>query len=207
VAERNLEDLPRHRRYALVLVMSGRAVVIGVCLVLAYYLLPMDRPFTVGTLAGLAVGLALVVGLLAWQTVEITRSPHPRLRAVEAVTTVFSLFILLFSTAYFLMERNAAGTFNEALTRTDALYFTVTTFATVGYGDIVPVGQEARVTVLVQMLGDLLLIGVALKVILGAVQAGLQRGRGLPFPNGGIGQAMSGGRTEAEPREKPESGE
>jgi hypothetical protein len=191
VVRRDLADLPRRRRYVLLLLMSARSVAVGVCLVVAYYLLPMDRPFTVSTLAGLVGGLALVTGLLVWQTVAITRAAHPRLRALEAITTVFSLFILLFSTSYFLLEENGA-TFNETLTRTDALYFTITTFATVGYGDIVPVGQEARITVLVQMLGDLLLIGVALKAILGAVQAGLARGRQAGSPAAG---------------EKPEPGE
>ena len=38
-----------------------------------------------------------------------------------------------------------AGTFTEPLTRTDAQYFTVTIFATVGFGDITAVTQTARV--------------------------------------------------------------
>lgn len=206
VARRDLADLPRRRRYVLTLLMLTRSVGIVACLVVAYYVIPMDRALTVDTLVGLVVGLTLVAGLLVWQTVEITRSPRPRLRAVEAVASVFPLFILLFSTAYFLMERSAADTFNEALTRTDALYFTIATFATVGYGDIVPVAQKARITVLVQMLGDLLLIGVALKVILGAVQAGLQRARVLPLPDGGAGGASAGGAGHQPPQE-PEPGE
>lgn len=158
----------------------ARAVLVGVGLVVAYYLIPMDRPFTVHTLVGLAVGLSLVVGLLVVQTLKIARSAYPRVRAVEAITTVFSLFILLFASSYFLMEQHTTA-FNQALTRTDALYFTITTFATVGYGDVVPVTSEARILTMVQMLGDLLLVGVALRIILGAVRTGLSRGgRGSP---------------------------
>lgn len=174
MADPNVEDSARRRRVRMLWALL-RAVLVGAGLVVAYYLLPMDHPFTVNTLLGLVGGLVLVVGLLVVQTLQITRSAHPRARAVEAVTTVFSLFILLFASSYFLLERNAVA-FNQPMTRTDALYFTITTFATVGYGDIVPVTSEAKITAMVQMLGDLLLIGVALKVILGAVQTGLRRG-------------------------------
>ncbi|MEU8460471.1 potassium channel family protein [Streptomyces sp. NPDC029003] len=72
----------------------------------------------------------------------------------------------------------------QALARTDALCFTVTTFATVGFGDIVPLTQGAKVAVLVQVLGDLLLVGVALKVILRVAQAALGRGNPAVFPPG-----------------------
>ncbi|WP_189747413.1 potassium channel family protein [Streptomyces nojiriensis] len=172
----DFEALSRRRRRILVLLAIARLVVTSVGLVVAYYLLPMDRPMSADTVAALVFGLVLVSGLLVWQTISITKSPYPRLRAIEAVTAVFSLFILLFATTYFLMARSAAGIFTQALNRTDSLYFTVTTFATVGFGDIAPLTQGARVTVLVQVLADLLLVGVALKVVLGVTQATLGRG-------------------------------
>nr|WP_206322014.1 potassium channel family protein [Streptomyces sp. HNM0575] len=186
--------------------MLLRTVAICVFLVIAYYALPMDRTLTAGTVIGLAVGLLVVAGLLAWQTIEVARSAHPRLRALETVATVFSLFVLLFATSYFLLARNAVETFDQPLTRTDALYFTVTTFATVGYGDIVPATQTAKVIVMVQVLGDLLLIGVALKVVLGAVQVGLRRGGDPARTGGGNGPDSSSGQRPAGPKRKPDSG-
>ena len=36
------------------------------------------------------------------------------------------------------------GSFTEPLTRTDSLYFVVTVFATVGFGDITPLSLSAR---------------------------------------------------------------
>ena len=47
------------------------------------------------------------------------------------------------------------SSFSEPLNRTDALYFTTSTFATVGFGDITPVSQLARAVVSVQMIADL----------------------------------------------------
>ena len=80
------------------------------------------------------------------------------------------LFILLFATAYYLMGRADAKDFTEALSRTDALYLTVTIFSTVGFGDISPQTETARLVVAGQMILDLIVLGVGIKIILGAVQ-------------------------------------
>ncbi|MFF3607707.1 potassium channel family protein [Streptomyces sp. NPDC002463] len=144
-------------------------------LVAAYYLLPLDKPFDAATAVGLVLGLLLVSALIAWQTRSIIHSPYPRLKAIEALATTLPFFILLFATAYFLMARSQSGSFTESLSRTDAVYFTVTVFSTVGFGDITPKSEGARVAVLLQMLGNLTLLGVAARVILGAVDVGLGR--------------------------------
>ncbi|MGP7997588.1 MAG: potassium channel family protein, partial [Streptosporangiaceae bacterium] len=56
-----------------------------------------------------------------------------------------------------------------------ALYFAVTVFSTVGFGDITPKSEAARVVLIVQMLGDLALHGAGVRVLLGAVRRGQQR--------------------------------
>ena len=58
---------------------------------------------------------------------------------------------------------------------TDALYFTVTVFTTVGFGDIAAKSEGARILVTAQMIVDLLILGIGAKVILGAVTRGRQR--------------------------------
>ncbi|MGO8982823.1 MAG: potassium channel family protein, partial [Streptosporangiaceae bacterium] len=61
------------------------------------------------------------------------------------------------------------------LTKTDALYFTVTVFSTVGFGDITPKSEAARVVLIVQMLGDIAILGAGARILLGAVRRGRQR--------------------------------
>ena len=63
----------------------------------------------------------------------------------------------------------------HSLTRTDSLYFTVTVFATVGFGDIIATSQTARLLVTVQMILDLVVLGLGIRVFLGAVQRGRQQ--------------------------------
>ncbi|MCW7942545.1 hypothetical protein AAW14_10910 [Streptomyces hygroscopicus] len=152
-----------------------RPVLTAAGLVLAYYLLPMTGRLTGATLAGLAGGLAALVVLFTLQIRWIARSPHPRLRAVEALATTLSLFLLLFSTAYYLLEHAEPGSFTEPLTRTDALYFTLTVFSTVGFGDITARTDPARIVTMGQMAADILLVSVAARIVVGTVRTTVHR--------------------------------
>jgi Ion channel len=161
-----------------VVLTVGRSLVVVAGLVVGYYELPMDRPFVGGHAVALVLGLIGIGVLLAWQVTVIAHSPHPRLRAVDALVSTVPPFLLLYSAAYFLLEHGQVASFAKPMTRTDALYFTVTVFSTVGFGDITPHSQAARIVVVTQMLGDLLLIGLAARVVVGAVQEGLRRQMG-----------------------------
>ena len=100
------------------------------------------------------------------------RLAYPGLRAAGALGVILPLFLVLFASTYFVMERASAASFTEPLTRTDALYFTVTVFSTVGFGDITARSETARVVLIVQMLADLAFLGAGIRVLLGAVQRG-----------------------------------
>jgi hypothetical protein len=68
-----------------------------------------------------------------------------------------------------------ASNFTAPLTRTDALYFTVTIFSTVGFGDISARAEGARLVVTAQMILDLIILGAGAKIILGTVQRTKER--------------------------------
>ena len=157
------------------LLAVARSIGMAAALVVAYYLLPMDAAFDGGTIAGLVLGLIAVTALFLWQMRTIVRSPQPQLRAVEALAVVVTLFALLFATSYFLLERATPGSFTEPLTRTDALYLAVTVLSTVGFGDITARTDTARIMTMIQMTGGILLVGVAARVVVSAVDTGLRR--------------------------------
>jgi voltage-gated potassium channel len=81
----------------------------------------------------------------------------------------------LFASAYVVMATISASNFSQPMTRTNALYFTVTVFATVGFGDITAKTEAARLAVTGQMIVDLIIIGLGARVIVGAVTRGRQR--------------------------------
>jgi len=90
------------------------------------------------------------------------------------------LLVILFAIAYVSMAVADPANFSVQLSRSASLYFTITVLSTVGFGDIVPRTDPARLVVSLQMLLDLVVIGVILKVIVGAARTGLERQRGEP---------------------------
>lgn len=156
-----------------------RSALSGVGVVTAYFVLPFTSALTAETIVVLVGGLALVAGLLVWQIHAIMVSPTPRAQALGTLVATVPVFFTVFATTYFLMSRAVPDHWSEPLSRLDALYFTVTVAATVGFGDITAVSQAARAVVTVQMVGNLLLVGLVARVIMGAVQKGLERRRHL----------------------------
>jgi voltage-gated potassium channel len=173
-----LADMTRGR-----LLVRGmlRSLASTVVLLALYFMSPLDRMDRVPVAVSLVVALLLLLGVSMWQFRAITRAAAPAVRAVEALAVTAPLFLLLFSATYFLLARDDAANFNTPrLTRTDALYFTVTVFATVGFGDIVATSQVARRLVTAQMVLDLLVLGLGIRVIVAAVQRGRQYPRPAP---------------------------
>ena len=169
------QELPPAKRRRLIFLAVLRGLLVTTVLVVLYYLLPLDRPLDAGTAVRLLIGLLVFAGLTVWQVRAIAGSRYPGLRAAEALGLIIPLYLLLFASTYFLMERASAANFTQPLTRTDALYFSVTVFATVGFGDIAAKSETARVVLIVQMLADLALLGAGARVLLGAVRRGQQR--------------------------------
>jgi voltage-gated potassium channel len=153
-----------------------RSVVAAVVLVGLYYVAPLTSLEGVPVIISLSVGLVIFSAVVAWQLRAIIHAPYPGVRAVEGLAFTVPLFIVTYATAYFVMAQDNPANFSTpSLTRTDALYFTVTVLATVGFGDITATSQTARVLVMTQMLLDLVILGLGVHLLLHAVNLGRKR--------------------------------
>jgi hypothetical protein len=141
-------------------------------LVALYYVLPLDRSSTAAAVTILVIGLAGFIALVAVQVRLIIRSPFPGLRAIESLATSVPFFLLLFAGTYVALAAISPGSFGGHLSHTDGLYFTVTVFSTVGFGDITAKTETARLVVTGQMVADLIILGLAIKIIVGAFKRG-----------------------------------
>ena len=142
----------------------ARVLVAPVGLLVLYSLAPLDGSrWPLGAGLG-AAGVLAVLPLSIHQVRVIDRSERPVATAVGAIALLSSMLVFGFAIIYF-----AVSVHTDQLpamhTRIDALYFTVTTLATVGFGDIVAVGQGARALVTFQIVLNLILIGASFRMI------------------------------------------
>jgi len=127
----------------------------------------------------LVVGIVLVSGMLYLQYRQITAARFPMVRATVAICIVIPFFLVVFSMMYLAMSASTPSSFSQHLDHVRALYFTITTFATVGYGDITPTSDVARMMVSVQMLLDLVVIGVGVRLLFNVAKVGMENSKNL----------------------------
>jgi multisubunit Na+/H+ antiporter MnhC subunit len=113
------------------------------------------------------VGIALLALIL--QIRNLTRNPSLRtslLQLIFGVSFINYAFALTYYTA------GTSQNFGKPLTHIDALYFELTTFTTVGYGDIAARSQLARGLVSIQLAVDIVFVlGIVTIVLARLTQA------------------------------------
>jgi hypothetical protein len=170
------ENLAKHERRRAVLTTTIRSVLAFAVVLGVYFLLPVGAWGGDGlSVVRLVLGILLFAGVLAWQVRQILRSRVPALQAVEALIVAIPTFIVVYAGTYVSISAAVPDSFSQPIGKTDALYFTVVTLGTVGYGDIAPVTTAARMAVSSQVLLDLVLIGLVIRLLAGAARRSLDR--------------------------------
>ena len=108
----------------------------------------------------------LLAALVAWELYRTLHDPYPEVRAAVALMVLVVAVVVLFALIYASMSMGDPGAFSEVLTKEDAIYFTVTTLSTTGFGDITGVSRAARWVVTAQMFFDLVLLAGLARVFL-----------------------------------------
>lgn len=172
---RGLLSLDRRRR-RLILRRVLRILVLALALLALYGLVPIPGDSSeAAALLGMIGGLLLFLVLIGWQIRQIARDQQPLLRAIESVALAIPLLVVIFAFTYLTLSQADPASFSEHLDRVDAFYYTVSTLATVGFGDITADSAGARILVTVQMLFDLALIAGLVRLIVLATRTGLRR--------------------------------
>ena len=130
-------------------------------LALVYFLAP--RPVALGRseltrLVLAAVVMVVLTLLVVWQVrLQLTDES----RQVDGLLFVNALSIVVFALAFYTIASRSPGQIPGLETKLDALYFTLSTLLTIGYGDIHAAGQFARGFVVVQMVFNVAIIATA----------------------------------------------
>jgi len=139
-------------------------------LVGVYLALPVgSRLWPVGLLLG-AVVVVLMAPFLVRQARRIRRSTRPVVDAARAIVLLVTLPVVGFASTYYAIAQHTRGQIDAIETKVDALYFTVTVLSTTGFGDIAPTGQLARAATTAQMVFDVLILAVGVRLVTWAVR-------------------------------------
>lgn len=133
-------------------------------LLAVYYFMPVttgERSFAI-RFVGSATLMALV---LVWQVKRVIAAESRLFRSLTSLGFAIPLLVVLYSGLYLTLSIDDPAAFSEVLAKTDALYFTVTTLATVGYGDISPSSDLARIVAMTQMVANVTLIGFSVRIV------------------------------------------
>lgn len=153
-------------------------LVVAALIIGAFYALPVSPDRDLHLRSGLSV--VLLVGLAA----VVVRQLRYYSDRIGRLVNVFIAVVALLALTCYAVSVHQPEQFTGMETRTDALYFTITTVSTVGYGDIHPVGQTARALVTIMIIFDVVLLGA----LASAVSDNLRRAR-----QGASGQDQEGG--------------
>ena len=170
VAAMRLVDLDPVERRRAVMVCAATIILSWVFIFGAYFALPIGRESGLRAVLRLGTDIALLGAVMFWQLRRISQALLPELRSIEGLGVIVAVFLVAFSSTYLAMSHEAATTFTMSLDHLEALYFTITVFSTVGFGDITPRTDAARLVVSIQMLLDLVVIGAVVRIIFSAAR-------------------------------------
>ncbi|MEV5480448.1 MULTISPECIES: potassium channel family protein [Streptomyces] len=109
--------------------------------------------------------IALIIPLSAASLIAANRVAPRRPRLAAWLAMTLAVVAGGFAAEYRVIENINSGQFSNLHSGLDALYFSVTVMATVGFGDVHPQGSLAKLIVTTQMLVDLVGVAVVLAVI------------------------------------------
>ena len=134
-------------------------------LIFLYFLVPVTRHVEETDVAR-GVTALVTLGVLALAVVyQLRLHVDDNSRRLDGLIVVIVLVMVVFSFSFYVLQQHDPTQFVSMETRLDALYFTMASAATVGFGDVHAAGQFARGLVLAQMIFNVVFIGTAVALL------------------------------------------
>ena len=129
-----------------------------------YFSVPIDSSSPNQTLR-IVISLAVAVLVVLTMILQIRLHLQDQDRKVDGLLFALVAIVLCFALGFYAMEVHAPEQLDGLRTRVDALYFTLVSMATVGYGDVHAVGQLARAVVIGQIVFTIVVLSTAVSLV------------------------------------------
>jgi len=140
-----------------------KVVLMPVAVLVLYFVFPVDADRApVGVLTGILLSVASLVTVVVIVAGE-ARGARSGMSGWLLVL-VLEVVLVVFSFVYYLVDDKDPEQIVGLVTRLDALYFSTTTTATVGFGDVHAEGQVARGVVTVHMIFNIIFIAAVVNL-------------------------------------------
>ncbi|GAA4704860.1 potassium channel family protein [Nocardioides conyzicola] len=140
------------------------AAVLAIVLVL-YFTVPVSFEISSNDLVQLVISLTALGLLAATVLVEVRHQLVEDDRRIDGLVIALMVAVLGFALGFYVLAQRNPDQFVDLDTRIDALYFTMATLLTIGYGDVHATGQAARTLVLIQMVFNVVILATAASTI------------------------------------------
>ncbi|MEH0935848.1 potassium channel family protein [Micromonospora psammae] len=162
------------------------ALVVAALLLLAYFLVPVQADPDTTRLVLRSTAAALLVATVALLVTRQVRrqltAAAPRgeseVRSLIRLSVALFAGLLTFALADYVVAMSRPDEFANLDTRIDALYFALATLTTIGYGDVHPQGQIARLVVCAQMAFSIGVIATGASIVVRQLTERPGQGRG-----------------------------
>jgi voltage-gated potassium channel len=149
---------------------------LGVACALAlvlYFVVPVSPRLPTDAIVLRGLAAVACIGLLAFVIVwQLRLALHQGLdRRLDGLVISLVIVVIGFALVFYLLNIQDPEQIEGVSTRVDALYFTMATLTTVGYGDAHANGQAARILVMVQMVFNLVFVATAASVLSARIRA------------------------------------
>jgi voltage-gated potassium channel len=139
--------------------------------VTVYFVVPVSPDLQRNTLIRVLIALVILALMAAGVVRQLRRHLDDTDRRIDGLIVSITVVMAVFALCFLTLEQRDPTQFESMETRLDALYFTVATAASVGYGDVHAVGQAARAMVLVQMVFNVVFLGTAVALLSTRIRA------------------------------------
>ncbi len=145
-------------------------------ILVTYFVVPVEDQLHPSGLVRTLIALVALSILAAGMIYQLRVHAEDSERRIEGLVLAIVVVVVFFAFGFYLLARHNPDQVAGLHTRVDALYFSMSTLSTIGFGDVHATGQAARVLVMIQIVFDLVFVAAAASL----VSAHIRQVRALP---------------------------